>query len=94
MQMKCRQAFTERSDVTEPVETSKQPVLTRRRLLKSADRQRLKLWRGIQKLSDFSRSGAKQAKCDHPNAGYQPPDQETPEPAPPPDDSSDPRVGG
>ena len=29
-----------------------------------------------------------------PNAGYQPPDQEGPEPTPPPDDSSDPPVGG
>ncbi len=29
-----------------------------------------------------------------PNAGYQPPDQEEPEPAPPPEDYSDPPVGG
>ena len=29
-----------------------------------------------------------------PNAGYQPPDTEDPEPAPPPDDYSDPPVGG
>jgi len=29
-----------------------------------------------------------------PNAGYQPPDTEEPEPAPPPDDYSDPKVGG
>ena len=29
-----------------------------------------------------------------PNAGYQPPDQEAPEPTPPPDDYSDPPVAG
>jgi hypothetical protein len=34
--------FTERSDMTAPVETSKHLVLIRRRLLRSADKQRFK----------------------------------------------------
>jgi hypothetical protein len=43
--MRSRQVFTERLDVTAPVETSRHPVSTRRRLVRSADLQRSKFWR-------------------------------------------------
>jgi hypothetical protein len=44
MRMRSLQVFTEHLDVTVPAEMSRHPVSIRRRLLRSAEGQRLKLW--------------------------------------------------
>ena len=54
--MRSRQVFTERLDVTAPVETSRHPVSTRRLLLRSADRQPVEIMAERQKPDDSSLS--------------------------------------